>query len=82
MLSQLDKNTTYDFLGGKTPAQVSADLKQLKKDSFPVFSKYQGVESQMTDAEMSSYVQRMKIYGERAAMKWAVELHPPADTQP
>ena len=36
----------------------------------------------MTDAELANYNQRMKIYGETAAMKWVVELHPPADTQP
>ena len=82
MLRQLDKNTTYDFLGGKTPAQVSAELKQQKKDFIQGFPNFQAVEGQMTDAEMASYVQRMKIYGETAALKWAAELHPPTDTQP
>ena len=82
MLSQLDKNTIYDFLGGKTPAQVSAELKQQKKDWVQSLPKFEAAEAQMTDAEMASYTQRKKIYGELAALKWAAELHSPANTQP
>ncbi len=78
-LSQLDKNIAYDFLDGKTPAQVLAESKQQKKEFNKLVSKFPFAETQMTDAESANYNQRVKIYGELAAMKWAAELHPPTN---
>jgi len=31
-----------------------------------------------SDSETANYMQRMKIYGEVAAMKWLIQQHPPA----
>jgi hypothetical protein len=44
MLSKLDQNTSYDFLDGQTPAQISQQLKDQKKSttnsqhSFPLLT--------------------------------------------
>jgi hypothetical protein len=81
-LSQLDKNTAYDFLDGKTPTQVLAESKRQKKELNQLAQKLPFAETQMTDAEFANYNQRVKIYGELAAIKWAVELHPATDQQP
>lgn len=78
-LSQLNQNTAYDFLGGQTPAQVLAGLKRQKTEFSQLHSNFSAAQLQMNEAEMTSYTQRMKIYGEIEAMKWLIEQHPPAD---
>lgn len=78
ILSQLDQNTAYVFLNGQTPAQVTEALKQqrielrkLMTDFTPV-----GFQMMMSESETASYNQRVKIYGELEAMKWAIQQHP------
>jgi hypothetical protein len=80
ILSQLDQNTAYDFLGGQTPAQVSETLKQQKDELRKLMKDVSPAQLQMlkSDSETASYVQRLKIYGEIEAMKWLIQLHPPA----
>jgi hypothetical protein len=34
-----------------------------------------------SESETASYMQRMKIYGETAAMQWVIQQHPPAAPQ-
>jgi hypothetical protein len=51
-LKQLDPNTGYDFLGGKTPTERSDELKQ-QKQSFRESSKsFSAALGNMTEAEM------------------------------
>ena len=81
ILSQLEQNTAYDFLDGQTPAQMAEGLKQQKAEFRKLATDFGPAEMQMmmSDSETASYMQRMKIYGEVAAMKWAIQQHPPAD---
>jgi hypothetical protein len=79
VLSKLDQNTSYDFLNGQTPAQVMLNLKQQKIAEVQIIQSFDAVEFQMSPDEMVNYSERVKIYGETEAMKWAIQLHPPAN---
>jgi hypothetical protein len=80
-LSKLDQNTPYDFLNGQTPAQITDQLKQQKKDLVQIVKAFDTSYPNMTDAEKISYRQREIIYGETEAMKWLIEQHSPAVPQ-
>ena len=77
-ISQLDPNTSYDFLNDQTPTQVKEQLANDKADFKQTFTQFQTVQFGMYQdpAAMSAYMQRMLIYGEPAAMKWAVQQYP------
>ena len=81
ILSQLDQNTAYDFLNGQTPAQVGEAYKQQKAELRKLMADLGPAQMQMmqSESETANYMQRMKIYGELAAMKWLIQQHPPAD---
>jgi hypothetical protein len=83
ILAQLDQNTAYDFLDGQTPAQVSEAYKQQKAELYRLAKDFGPAQLQMiqSESETASYMQRMKIYGELAAMKWLIQQHPPAAPQ-
>lgn len=83
ILAQLDQNNAYDFLNNQTPAQVVETLKQQKTDLRQLVADFGPAQKQMmmSDAEMASYMQRLAIYGEIEAMKWAIQQHPPSDSQ-
>jgi hypothetical protein len=69
-LKQLDQNTGYDFLGGKTPIERLAELKQ-ERDSLKELSKtLSAVYAHMTEAEMLGFSDRWKTYGEIEALRW------------
>ena len=79
MLSKLDQNTSYDFLDGQTPAQISQQLKDQKVATRQFVQQASAAYLQMSPDEMLNYSERMKIYGETEAAKWAIQQHPPAD---
>jgi hypothetical protein len=79
VLSQLDPNTGYDFLGGKTPNQVSQELGQEKKSYGQVIRNFEAIYPKMTEDEIVNYVERSRSYGEIDAMKWAIQQHPPGN---
>jgi hypothetical protein len=83
VLQHLDQNTAYDFLDGQTPAQVTEVLKQQRTELRKLMADFISVEFQMipSESEMASYNQRVKIYGEVEAMKWAIQQHPSTDSQ-
>lgn len=73
VLESLDQNTSYPFLGGETPAQKLADIKQ-EKTSLQNLNKAVAVAvTQASDDQMNAYWERMKIYGEMPAMQWLVQ---------
>jgi hypothetical protein len=76
-LSQLDQNTSYDFLDGQTPAQVLQQLKDQKSAFRELSANFSAAYPLMTLDEMTSYGERSIIYGETAAMQWVVQQHPP-----
>jgi hypothetical protein len=80
-LQPLNQNTSYDFLGGETPAQKLAELKQQKVALRELTQSFESIVPTMTEAETISYAERAKIYGEVAAMRWVQQQHP-ANTSP
>jgi len=79
VLSQLDSNTGYDFLDGKTPNQVSQELGEQKKEMTQTYQSFNAVYPNLTEAEMLNYLDRKKTYGEMNAMRWVVQQHPPGN---
>lgn len=77
-LRQLDQNTAYDFLGGKTPAQRMEELKQQKVALKEWSQSYQSIHPTMTEAELINYGERVKIYGELEAWRWVQQQQKPA----
>ena len=80
ILLQLEQNAAYDFLGGQTPAQVTEALKQQSAETRKLMADFAATQMQMltSESETASYMQRMKIYGEIAAMQWLIQQHPSA----
>ena len=76
-LRQLDQNTSYDFLDGQTPAQVLQQLKDQKTALRNLSQNFQAAYPSLTPDEMTSYIERSKIYGETAAAQWVIQQHPP-----
>ena len=75
-LQNLDQNTAYDFLGGETPAQRLADLKQEKTSIQQLTAQNQNAYVTMTDEQRANYWERTKIYGELQAMRWWQQQNP------
>jgi hypothetical protein len=69
-LQSLDQNTSYDFLGGKTAAQRTEELKQRKLEFHALSESLTLAMLKMTAEERMSYSERVKVYGEVAAMRW------------
>ena len=69
-LQQLNQNTPYDFLSGQTPAQRLEELKQRKQTIKELSQSYSGSFPFASEAETIAYTERVKIYGEIAAMQW------------
>ena len=82
MFDQLDPNTGYDFLGGETPGQRLQELKQQKTALSQLEKSFEAIQSGLTDAENVSFQERVKIYGEVAAMRWLVQQHGNPQTGP
>ncbi|MGB7768817.1 MAG: hypothetical protein WBN22_08190 [Verrucomicrobiia bacterium] len=75
MFDQLDPNTSYDFLDGETPDQRLQELKQQKAALSQLDKSVQAIQPSLTDAEIVSYQERIKIYGEVTAMRWLLQQH-------
>jgi hypothetical protein len=72
-LSNLEPNTSYAFLDGKTPSQRKEELKQQKLSIRQLSQSFQSVLPNLTEMEKENFEEREKIYGEVAAMRWVVE---------
>jgi hypothetical protein len=73
MLDPLDANTSYDFLDGETPAQRLHEIKQEEFKLNQLVKNFEAIRPALTDAEKVSFQERVKIYGEIAAMEWALQ---------
>jgi hypothetical protein len=82
MFQQLDPNTSYDFLDGETPAQKLEELKQQKIALSQLDKSVQAIQPGLTDAEIVSFQERTRIYGEVAAMRWLLQQHGNPQTGP
>jgi len=74
MLKQMDANTRYDSLGGKTPTERQAELTQQKADFRTLTTSLTSAYAAMSESDWQSYSDRMKTYGEVEAMKWLQQL--------
>jgi hypothetical protein len=79
VLSQLDQNTSYDFLDGQTPSQVLQQFKEQKASLRELGANFHAAYSQLTDGQKISFIERSQTYGELAAMRWVVQQHPPSN---
>jgi hypothetical protein len=78
VLQSLDQNTSYEVLGGRTPAQAQAERKQRREELVGLTKAIGGAFIDMSDvssAEFNNYAQRLKIYGELEAARWLREQH-------
>jgi hypothetical protein len=75
MIDQLDPNTSYDFLGGETPDQRLQELNQQKAMLSQLDNSFEAIQPGLTDAEKVGFQERVKIYGEVAAMQWMLQQH-------
>jgi hypothetical protein len=78
-LSQLDQNTSYNFLGGQTPAQILQQFKEQKASLRELGQNFDTIYPNLTPEEMAGFVERMKSSGEIDAMRWVVQQHPPTN---
>lgn len=74
-LQSLDQNTPYDFLGGKTPGQRLAELKQQRASLKELTQSFNAAYPNLSEAEMLSYSERARIYGEVQAKRWVQQQH-------
>lgn len=81
-LQHLDQNTPYDFLGGKTPSERTAELKQQRAELRELSQVVPSTMPDMTEAELFAYTERQRIYGEVAAFRWLRQRHPPEAATP
>jgi hypothetical protein len=81
-LRALDQNKAYDFLGGKTPAQRSEELKQQKASFVALTKGFSDAYANMNEAEMMNYSARVKTFGEVEAMRWMQQRHGNDSTTP
>lgn len=70
MLQQLDAATAYESLGGKTPKERLAELKQQKAELRELMKILPSAQATLAPEEWGNYYERMKIYGELEAMRW------------
>lgn len=72
-LLNLEPNTSYAFLDGKTPSQRTEELKQQKLSIRQLSQSFQSALPNLTEMEKENFEEREKIYGEIAAMRWVME---------
>jgi hypothetical protein len=73
MLEQLNSNAGYDFLGGETRGERLRELRDQKAVLTKLMTDFYAVNSSLKDAEKVNFQERVKIYGEVAAMRRVVQ---------
>jgi hypothetical protein len=73
VLESLDQNTSYDFLGGETPAQRLAKFQQEKASLRDLTKGFATAFGMASEDQLSGYWERVKVYGELPAMRWLVQ---------
>jgi hypothetical protein len=84
-LGQLDSNQNYDFLGGKTPHDRLAQIKEQRASLRALQQNFRDALLGMTEAELLTYTERQRLYGETEAMRWLQQRAsqaPGSDTKP
>ena len=73
-LANVDPNSPYDSSGKSVQTRLD-ELAQSRKDLNANVRVIDQILMQMPPADQSAYYDRLKIYGETATMKWAVEKY-------
>ena len=79
VLSQLEPNGSYDFLGGKSPTDRLAELKEQKGSLRGLRQAVEKELPNMSEAELLSYTERQRLYGELEAMRWLQQRRTPSN---
>ncbi len=69
-LNAWDANTRYDFLGGRTPKERLAEMKQERAAIRTLDESVRKQFAAMAEADLLSYLNRERVYGELEAMRW------------
>jgi len=72
-LAELNPNTSYAFLDGKTPSQRKDELKQQRASMRELSQSFQAAFQGLTETQRENYSERARIYGELSTMRWLVE---------
>ncbi len=75
ILGQLDPAANYDFLGGSV-SQAQAGLDRQKKSIREALEVRDKVRPTLSEAELSDYWEREKVYGEMYALQWLEAKYP------
>jgi hypothetical protein len=78
-LSQLDQNTSYDFLGGQTPAQILQQFKEQKASFMELVQNFEAIYPNLASEEMAGFIEHINVYGQIDAMRWLVQKHTPTN---
>jgi hypothetical protein len=76
MLKQLDADTSYEFLDGKTPKTRLSEMQAQKASLTDSRQNLRDMLPQMTEAELLSYTERQRLYGEAGALRWLQQRAP------
>lgn len=71
-ISKLDPNQHYDFLGSTAQARIDQLIAEREDFKALTVNSTELLET-ASDADLLSYLDRMKIHGERAALEWLRE---------
>ncbi len=75
VLSPLEAETSYHFLPN-TPGEQLAEIENQKKASHAATAATENALKASSDLDVANYFERIKIYGERAAMEWLIQRQP------
>jgi hypothetical protein len=73
VMESLDQNTSYDFLGGETPAQRLTEMRQERGTIRDLTKSFSAAFDTANDDHLNGYWERAKVYGELPAMRWLVQ---------
>jgi hypothetical protein len=75
----LDQNTSYDFLGGQTPAQILQQFKEQKASFMELVQNFEAIYPNLASEEMAGFIEHINVYGQIDAMRWLVQQHTPTN---
>lgn len=70
MLQQLEQDTAYESLGGKTPKQRIEEMNQQKAERRKLMTALSSAYGKLSEDELMTYSDRMKAQGELEALRW------------
>ncbi|HTS19773.1 MAG TPA: sigma-70 family RNA polymerase sigma factor [Verrucomicrobiae bacterium] len=75
ILAQLDPSVNYDFLG-RPPGTMRTELDQQKQAIRVALAAKDQILPTLNEADLTSYFERKKLYGEMNAVQWLQSKHP------